>query len=410
MQRPEPIDIIIPTYDNFDQLTDCVQSMLMTGNDHPVNIIIVNNGQARIPMSFACGKVVDVEENLGWIGGLREGLKHSTSKYVLFANDDIFIPRASHKWLSRMTRDLDVYPNLGAVGPTSNVVMGNQNIWRVLPAPYYQAMFLIGFCILVRREALDKAGGVQDMEYGGDDIDLSIRLRKAGYGLAVNRTVFVYHHGFQTGNRVHGDHTKPNGWNSREMTDNTNTELIRKHGFLEWWNTLVNHAPEPLADNQGDAEKDAVLSFLNGERIIVECGCGAKKTVEKAIGVDIVPKGEISPFIGEASVADLVADVGKELPFEDASVDCIIARHVLEHIADPVRALTLWREKLVPGGKLIVSCPDERLSETIPMNPEHKHAYTPESFASLARLTGFRHAVISEGYNGVSFTACMEKA
>lgn len=409
MRKPEPIDVIIPTLDNFNLLIDCVQSMVMTRSNYPLNIIIVNNGQTKINIDLVNVKVVGTEENLGWTGGLREGLKHSTSKYVMFANDDILVPRSSNKWLSHMARDLDNYPNIGAIGPSSNVVMGDQNIWRLHPADHSSTMFLIGFCILVRREALDAAGGIHDMEYGGDDLDLSIRIRKAGYNLVINRSVFVYHHGFQTGNRLHGDHTKPNGWNSREMIDNTNMELIRKHGFLEWWYTLTNRLPA-VPEDPPDTEGATVRALLNGEAVIVELGCGARKTVEKAIGVDVVPKGEISPYIKEASVADVVADVEEDLPFDSNSVDCIIARHILEHVLDPVSALKSWSRPLKNKGKLIISCPDERLFDSIPMNPEHKHAFTPDSLINIAELVGFKVRGIKEGYNNTSFTVCLEKA
>lgn len=410
MRSLEPVDIIIPTYDNLYQLNDCIQSMVMTRTDYPLNIIVVNNGQAKLDLNIPCGKVIEAEENLGWIGGLREGLKHSTAKYVLFANDDIFIPRSSDKWLTNMVREMELYSGIGAIGPASNIVMGIQNIWKILPSNIYNTTFLIGFCMLVRREALDKAGGVQDMEYGGDDLDLSIRLRKAGYTLLVKRDIFVYHHGFQTGNRLFGGPDKANGWNSREMTDNVNMELIRKHGFLMWRETLLNELHLVSTESNDDSEKEVVRNFLNGEKIIVEAGCGARKTVEHAIGIDIVPKGEISPFIKQVSVADIVADVEKDLPFDDKSIDCIIARHVLEHVIDPIATLKLWKEKLREKGKLILSCPDERLFDTVPLNPEHKHAFTPDSLFNLAHAIGFKGIGVAEGYNNQSFTICLENA
>lgn len=407
----ESVDIIIPTYDNFYQLNDCLQSMAMTRNEWPINFIIVNNGTARVGAILPNVKVIETESNLGWVGGLREGLKHSTSKYVVFANDDIFIPRSSSKWLYEMVRNMEAYPSIGAIGPSSNVVMGMQRIWEVLPAPAYRTSFLIGFCMLVRRKALDEAGGVQDMECGGDDIDLSIRIRKAGYDLLIRRDIFVYHHGFQTGNRIHGDHTKPNGWNSQNMTDNTNMELIRKHGFLEWWDTIRNTVfyDSQKEDTSTDVESIVVSSFLNGEKAIVELGCGAKKTVDKAIGVDIVPKGVMSPHINAVSVADIVADVEKELPFDNKSVDCFIARHIIEHVIDPIDALTKWGRCLRDKGKIIISCPDERFADTVPMNPEHKHAFTPDSLSNIVRSCGFGNIKVAENYNGVSFTLCMEK-
>lgn len=411
MQKPEPVTVIIPTLDNYDQLNDCMQSIAMSRICYPINIIVVNNGTTKIDVKLSSEncviKVVDAKENLGWIGGLKEGLKHSTSKYVVFANDDIFIPRSSIRWIAEMARMLDVYPDVGAVGPSSNVVMGIQNMWRPMPSSHYTVTFLIGFCIMVRREALDKAGGVQDMEFGGDDLDLSIRLRKAGYSLIARRDLFVYHHGFQTGNRVHGGTEKHNGWNSRNMTDNVNMELIRKHGFMEWWETMV---ARPVFDNGEveDAEREIVKSFVNGDETVVELGCGSRKSVDHAIGVDIVPKGEVSPFINQISVADVVANIEKELPFDNKSIDCIIARHILEHVIDPVATLKLWKGKLKDKGKLIISCPDERLFDSIPMNSEHKHAFTPESLINLSEAVGFKSKMIAEGYNNVSFTLCLE--
>jgi SAM-dependent methyltransferase len=287
--------------------------------------------------------------------------------------------------------------------------MGVQNIWNGMPSAIYDTTFLIGFCMLVRREALDKAGGVQDMEFGGDDLDLSIRLRKSGYVLLARRDIFVYHHGFQTGNRIHGDHNAFNGWNSRNMTDNVNMELIRKHGFLEWWNMMINkNISNVIEDN--DSERKVVKDFLNGDKMVVEVGCGANKTVDYAIGVDIIPKGENNPFISGVSVADVVANVEKEMPFDNKSIDCIIARHILEHVVDPVSVLRLWKSKLKDNGKLIISCPDERLFDSIPMNPEHKHAFTPESLICLSELVGFKGKAVAEGYNGVSFTLHLENA
>ena len=414
MNKPETVDIIIPTFDNYNQLNDCLQSMSMSRIYHPMRVIVVNNGTSKLEELSGQHKdfsieIVAASENLGWIGGLREGLKHSTSKYVMFANDDIFVPRSSIRWLSEMVRTLDTMPSVGAVGPSSNVVMGVQNIWNNMPSAMYDTTFLIGFCILVRREALDKAGGIQDMEFGGDDLDLSIRLRESGYVLIAKRDVFIYHHGFQTGNRIHGDHTTHNGWNSRNMTDNVNMELIRKHGFLSWWEMMVNrNVSNEIEDD--DIEREIVKGFLNGDKNVVEVGCGSRKTVDFAIGVDVTPNGEPNPFIAGVSVADVVANVEKEMPFDNKSIDCIIARHVLEHMVDPVSVLRLWKSKLRDGGRLIVSCPDERLFDSIPMNPEHKHVFTPDSLVSLSKLVGFKGKNVAEGYNGVSFTVHLETA
>lgn len=411
------IDVIIPTYNNLDQLISCVQSMINYSYAQPIRIIIVNNGD--IPLENYFPQTDDIlllnpSENLNWCGGLELGLKHSDSEFVLFANDDIFIPRASSDWLKEMLREIRNYPQMGAIGPISNVVCGEQNMWggRSLCQTVLTS-YLIGFCLLVRREALDKAGGIQEPQYGGDDFDLSIRLRKAGYKLAIKKNVFVYHHGFQTGEQIHGKSDKPNGWNSREMTDNVNMELIRKHGFKEWAATIKNEVlTEFMKENSGDGEDteaEIVRQYVIKDKPIVELGCGFRKTVEDAVGVDRVENGQKIPYVSGESLADVVADVSKPLPFKDKSQNTIIARHVLEHCLDVVSTLKEWVRILADKGRLIISCPDENIIDGIPTNPEHKHAFTPDSIKSICELLGLKEVGRNQNYNGISFTICMEK-
>jgi SAM-dependent methyltransferase len=44
----------------------------------------------------------------------------------------------------------------------------------------------------------------------------------------------------------------------------------------------------------------------------------------------------------------------------DASYDFVVASHVLEHIANPLRALCEWKRVLKPGGALLILVPDKR--------------------------------------------------
>jgi GT2 family glycosyltransferase len=233
-------DIIIPTYNNMSYLFPCVNSIFQNTVDIPFRVIIVNNGEPEHMSMFKDEPRIIIhqeESNVGWEGGLKDGLKISDSPYVVFMNDDTFIPQTSRDWLSKLMKNFSD-PNCSAVGPSSNVVMGRQNIFSQINDLSFRSKYLIGFCMVIKREDLDSSGGVDETLPGGDDLDLSIRLRDLGKYLIVDRDVFVYHHGFKTGERVEGSPSTTNGWNSIEKIERTNFALINKHGihkFLDLW-------------------------------------------------------------------------------------------------------------------------------------------------------------------------------
>lgn len=408
------IAIIIPSFDNYQYLAPCLQSILRNKpSENLFHIYVVNNGHKE-SCDWVNNKDVTVLQpgkNLGWEGGLKFALKETRAPYVLFLNDDVLIPQSSRLWLNKMMQHF-LNKEVGAVGCASNVVMGFQNIFTDTERSVFLTKFLIGFCMLVRRSALEEVGGVDDSLPGGDDLDLSIRLRKAGYKLVCDRNVFIYHHGFKTGTRVMGDSQQRNGWNSYEMLEKTNTALIKKHGFTLWWEctkgafTMTPSEPEEvLPDIEGDLIRDRII----GDKIL-DLGCGGNKTVPHAIGVDMVYKDDaIATLSGTPSQADVHADVSKALPFEDQSVDTIIARHIFEHLIDSVTILRQWGGLLRRGGRLIIAVPNNEVANYIPLNIEHVHGFTKDSIKSLMEATGFKVTEQLDGGNGISFISVGEK-
>lgn len=408
--------IIIPTYNNPNFVVSCVNSILThTISRETMKIVVVNNGTREIEdymTKHPLLQIVHAEKNLGWEGGLKLGLQYADTEFVCFMNDDTYIPYASNLWLLRCLSEFR-NKDVAAVGPTSNVVRGAQNIFldqfTGYQAPF--APFLIGFCVFVRKSDLEAAGGIDETLPGGDDFDLSIRLKKLGKKLVICRDVFVYHHGFKTGERVRGTPDKPGGWNSQEMTENTNISLIRKHGFKEFidCNFGALEIPENARQPSRENELEVVKKFIK-PGTIYDFGCGASKTVPEAIGVDRVPGGEVIPNLaGAKCVAEITADVSEDVPVPDGSADTIITRHILEHVIDPIDVLKKWSKKLKSDGRLVISVPDERIGLTIPMNPEHRHAFTPSSLRNLAGLVGLKEVGFSDDYNGISFTIALEK-
>lgn len=207
-------------------------------------LVIVNNGKQPCQkdyeyfLSKKTMQIVNCKDNKGWEGGLKEGLKVSKGQYVCFQNDDVHIPQNQVNFYDEL-----MSVDCGICGPITTTAAGIQSIYSSqAPNKLTEVKWLIFFCAMMKREILESVGGVDESLPGGDDFDLSIRMRKAGHKLFVNPNAFLVHHAFQTGNRVKGDSSVEGGWNSQSMNDRTNKALIHKHGFKQWFKTISEQA------------------------------------------------------------------------------------------------------------------------------------------------------------------------
>lgn len=407
------VNIIIPTFNNIEYLRPCLQSLIKYHTSGLYDITLVNNGHPRsldwIDDDLRIIKKINLTKNAGWEGGIMTGLDNTSSELVLFMNDDVHIPDSSAFFIHRLAEHFK-NPKVAAIGPSSNCVMGLQNMFSYVQESVFPVSFLIGFCVMMRRSAFEKIGGMDYSLSGGDDLDWSIRLRDAGYTLLVDREIFIYHHGFKTGTRTMGDAQTVNGWNSYEMTERTNLGLIKKHGLKKWFDTLYKQKlPYQITESIADSEGTIIRILAKNYKKIIDIGCGGNKTLPRAKGIDFVPKGKRIPTLGNlfddyvVSDADIEADVSKNLPIENNSQDMIIARHILEHMTDIITALENWIDKLKEGGKIVIAVPNHENINSIPMNLEHVHAFTPKSLAVLLRSMGLKDIVAYDSQNAISF-------
>ena len=221
------VSIVIPTFDNEEVFGHCLRSIL-SFTSHAHEVMVVVNGQ---PYQLQKQKLPNVHwlnpgSNLGWMGGINHAKPQATGEYVMMLNDDTQILDYDNGWLSRMVSVIK--DRVVGCGPVSNAITGFQNIGRSIEVPFrrHTTPFVSGCCFLVRRDILDEVGWLDAGLRGGDDIDLSMRLRAKGHELAIVRDVFLFHRYASTGKRVH-----PGYWDSREHAEDIRIDLIRKHGL-----------------------------------------------------------------------------------------------------------------------------------------------------------------------------------
>jgi ubiquinone/menaquinone biosynthesis C-methylase UbiE len=135
-----------------------------------------------------------------------------------------------------------------------------------------------------------------------------------------------------------------------------------------------------------------------GDRVLdTACGLGygahVLRTTSEAASVLGVDASEFAVRYARAHYADRDVDFRegdvcdlRDVP--DASVNVVVCMETLEHVEDPARALREFARVLTPGGRVIVSVPNQWGDTTGPhRNPHHLHEYT---WASLrAQLEAF---------------------
>ena len=413
----EPLlTLCIPTYQNYQQLQWCIYS-LVANTEYPLQIIIVNNdpspeSQDSIASMIKSTDVDNIEvvqpgSNMKWMGSINIGLAKANTPFFCMMNDDVVFPPNSKEFWRTLTRHFN-RPEVGAVGPCSNFVSGNQNLFNINLPVELETSLLIGFCMIIRTELLKKIGGLDESLPGGDDLDSSIRIQDEGYVLVADRSAYLHHIGQQTGQRVH-----QNYWDSKQHQEATNNAIIRKHGVKKWY-SCFQMGWQPYASGTGKID-DAIreeewlsnhLESLEGKKGL-NLGCGHKGNEYEAIGIDQARTGEqgAGGRKYEEANPDTTADAS-DLPIQNNSIDYIMAPHILEHLVDPYKALTEWKRVLRPSGTLLLTMPNHEYLPTMLIDYTHVHAYTPDSAKSLLESQDFWVEEIIDNIHGTIALKC----
>lgn len=132
---------------------------------------------------------------------------------------------------------------------------------------------------------------------------------------------------------------------------------------------------------------DQVRAHLGAFRgCVVDLGCGTRPYER-----DILAHADC--YVGvdwnrtlHGMHADVAADIGAALPFQDESADCVVAFEVLEHMAEPGRLLEESRRILAPGGLMMISVP---FQWWVHEGPRDYYRYTRHGLAYLMNKAGF---------------------
>ena len=211
--------IVIPVWNQWELTRACLESLRPTLGTRDRVVVVDNGSQDQTPAGLRAYKWVEVitnEANRGFAVASNQGAARAEGEIVVFLNNDTVLTR---HWLDALLAPF-ADPEVGATGPRSNFVSGPQLVpevgyaggrmgelrdwakgWsRAHRGETTDVARLVGFCLAVRKAALDQVGLFDErFDVGGhEDDDLCNRLTEAGWRLVIAHEAFVHHHGHKS--------------------------------------------------------------------------------------------------------------------------------------------------------------------------------------------------------------------
>jgi N-acetylglucosaminyl-diphospho-decaprenol L-rhamnosyltransferase len=204
------VSVLTVNYNTADMITHCVDSVLAQEGLEVQMIVLDNasqdNSLAKLSAYNDKIQVKASEKNLGFGKGNNVAAKEATGHYFYLLNPDAKL--TSPTQLKQLCDYMDANPQYGLVG---TALLDQQGIDAGRPKYHYQherhlrfpldklpgdIAWLIGASVIIRADLFKQLGGFdEDFFLYGEDIDLCLRVRQAGFEIDYCSEIPVYHFG-----------------------------------------------------------------------------------------------------------------------------------------------------------------------------------------------------------------------
>lgn len=206
------ISIIIVTYNTADLLAPCLNSV-MPRSDLGLEVIVVDNASqddsaAMVSRDFPWVKLIANESNAGFARANNQALKVSTGEYVYFLNPDTVVqPGAFEAMIGFMESHRDVglagtrilNPNGSVQSSVERRYPGERRAQKDLRGLPGDIAWVLGASMVARRAIVEELGGFDEGFFlYGEEQDLCLRIRKAGWKIGFVTDAVVVHWGGQS--------------------------------------------------------------------------------------------------------------------------------------------------------------------------------------------------------------------
>lgn len=217
-------DIVIPVYNAPDYLKKCVESVLQFTSAGSFGLILVDDASTNpgvndvlreIKKRIPAALILKNEQNGGFVVSANRGLAASQNDIVLLNSDT----EASPGWLEKLARCAVSRENVATVTPWTNsgticsapdfctdseipdgpgFLARAERIEKASPRLYPEIPTGVGFCLYIRRDALNKVGPFDEKTFArgyGEENDFCYRARRAGFVNLLCDDTLIWHKG-----------------------------------------------------------------------------------------------------------------------------------------------------------------------------------------------------------------------
>ncbi|MEO8056402.1 MAG: glycosyltransferase [Acidobacteriota bacterium] len=202
-------DLVIPVYNALGSTRACLASVKKFAPAW-ARVVAVNDASDGETTAFLRAQdgivLLENERNLGFVESANRGLLFSDAPWVCLLNSDTLLTEGA---LERMVAGCEKDSAIGLATPLSNgavnlsvklpegedVFSFARRVGRTSPARYPDAVTVVGFCLLVKRDVITSLG-VFDTIFGRgycEETDLHYRARAAGRRCVVADDVWIHH-------------------------------------------------------------------------------------------------------------------------------------------------------------------------------------------------------------------------
>ncbi|WP_150051008.1 glycosyltransferase family 2 protein [Methylomonas rhizoryzae] len=220
----EAVDVVVPVYGGRQETLQCIQSVLSAKTNIAYRIVVVDDCSPDPQLGRELRRLASDKKiilllrpiNAGFSGAVNTGASLDDNRDLVLLNADT---QVFDYWLDRLHAAAYQSEDIGTVTPLSNFgelvsypqAMKNNPVGDIRQAEQLDALLRViaservidlpagvGFCMYIKRVVWHRVGGLDEFLFGrgyGEDTDLCLRVRQAGWRNVCAANTYVVHWG-----------------------------------------------------------------------------------------------------------------------------------------------------------------------------------------------------------------------